>query len=444
MNEVTLANFRCFHRQQSARLAPLTLVVGDNSTGKTSFLALIRALWDVAFLERAPDFKGAPYDLGSFDEIVHNESGNRASSFEASFRLDRPTGLLHPSERRRIATPVTFRISFGQSGSAPAPIRRRLQTLEHWIEYAVHRTDPPSFRFGNGTAEWAAPIDGFPVFVHDSEGVDLTPLHFLLSLFRHSDISTQPAPDSDDWSALQKLAYALRVSSGTVFASAPVRSQPRRSYDPARPARDSEGQYVPMYLAHLCRSDKAKWRKLKASIERFGRSAGLFEEIQVRELGRGHGDPFQIRVRRYGTSAGPKSFHNLVDLGYGVSQVLPIVTEVLRPTAAQMFLLQQPEVHLHPSAQAALGTFFCEIAAKGRQLIVETHSDHLIDRVRMDVRDRTTKLRADDVSLLFFERGDSDVRIHSLRFDDEGNVVGAPDGYRRFFMEETHRSVGLG
>ena len=52
-----------------------------------------------------------------------------------------------------------------------------------------------------------------------------------------------------------------------------------------------------------------------------------------------------------------------------------------------MFLLQQPEVHLHPQAQAALGTLFCQVAAGGRQLIIETHSDYIIDRVRMDVRD---------------------------------------------------------
>ena len=106
-----------------------------------------------------------------------------------------------------------------------------------------------------------------------------------------------------------------------------------------------------------------------------------------------------------------------------------------------MFLLQQPEVHLHPSAQAALGSLFCQVAGPERQLIVETHSDHLLDRVRMDVRDGTTRLQPDDVSILFFERGDLDVHIHSLRFDTEGNVLDAPPSYRQFFMEETRRSL---
>lgn len=112
-----------------------------------------------------------------------------------------------------------------------------------------------------------------------------------------------------------------------------------------------------------------------------------------------------------------------------------------------MFLLQQPEVHLHPSAQAALGSLFCDIAASRRQVIVETHSDHLIDRVRMDMRDRKTKLKPEDVSILYFERDNLSVTIHSMGWDENGNVIAKRDvvavGYRRFFRTERRRSIGL-
>ena len=85
MDEITLKNFRCFREEQTARLAPLTLLVGENSTGKTSFMAMIRALWDVAYRLTDPDFKEEPYDLGSFDEIAHHRGGRggRAETFEA-------------------------------------------------------------------------------------------------------------------------------------------------------------------------------------------------------------------------------------------------------------------------------------------------------------------------------------------------------------------------
>ena len=75
--------------------------------------------------------------------------------------------------------------------------------------------------------------------------------------------------------------------------------------------------------------------------------------------------------------------------------------------------------------------------------MVETHSDYIIDRVRMDVRDRTTGLKPEDVSILYFEPRDLDVKIHSIRLDEMGNVLDAPPAYRKFFMEEIRRSIGL-
>ena len=140
-----------------------------------------------------------------------------------------------------------------------------------------------------------------------------------------------------------------------------------------------------------------------------------------------------------GPAKGPR--RNLIDVGYGVSQVLPVVTELLRQDAPPMFLLQQPEVHLHPSAQAALGSLFCRIAHWDRQIVIETHSDHLLDRVRMDVRDGAGALKPSDVSILYFERQGLSVRIHSLGIDEEGNILNAPPGYRRFFMDEVRRSL---
>jgi predicted ATPase len=83
------------------------------------------------------------------------------------------------------------------------------------------------------------------------------------------------------------------------------------------------------------------------------------------------------------------------------------------------------------------------VASGGRQLVVETHSDYIIDRVRMDVRDQTTGLKPEDVSVLYFEQGDLNVKIHSIRIDQAGNVLGAPRSYGDFFMDEVSRSIGL-
>ena len=121
MSKITLKNYRCFHEEQTGRLAPLTLLVGENSTGKTSFMAMIRAVWDVFYGFRIPDFKEEPYDLGSFDEIAHHRGakGGRADTFSAELEDEK-------SHR--------YEIVFGKKGTIPIPVRRRIADGDTWIE----------------------------------------------------------------------------------------------------------------------------------------------------------------------------------------------------------------------------------------------------------------------------------------------------------------------
>lgn len=458
MDQIILSNFRCFQGLQKARLAPLTLLVGENSTGKTSFLALIRALWDIGYRQQAPDFKEEPYDLGSFEEIAHHRGarGGRADTFLAGF-----SSKIESTPDTQATDTYLFNVIFSRQRSGAAPTEIRIDRIRPdrksvWIK--VYFTDHGTIEVDVGTSggQWRQTVPGF---FADFESLDPSPFWLFLHVF--SPIMLQRAETGSKWTSikgstepsdedLKEIGAFLHFVRGNftttlktpVYASAPVRSKLRRTYDPARPVRDPEGDYIPMYVADMSFRNVDDWNALRDALEAFGRISGLFDEISVRPLGKKESEPFQIQVRKFGRkSKGPA--RNLIDVGYGVSQVLPVITELLRKDATPLFLLQQPEVHLHPTAQAALGTLFCMVAGPTRQLIIETHSDNLLDRVRMEVRDRTTRLKPEDVSILFFERGDLDVRIHSLRIDEEGNILNAPPSYRRFFMEETNRSIGL-
>ena len=442
MDRVTLKNFRCFREEQTARLAPLTLLVGENSTGKTSFLALLKALWEIAYNLRIPDFKEAPYDLGSFEEIVHRRGG-RADSFEAGFSV-RSNGNANGQTER-------YEFTFEKSGTAPVPVRRYRISRDDWIEERYRAGHPFLIQAGTRNGSWQGELPVEMATTLQSYGDRMWPPFMAARLlsrdmaededFHIEPLNGSPNLTKGDAEGLRRISMAKhQYGKKGAFASAPVRSKPKRTYDPSRPTPDPEGDYVPMYLANLFSQDSKKWESLKGLLEQYGKAAGLFDEISIRRLGRRDSEPFQIQVRKFsGRMKGP--YHNLTDVGYGVSQVLPILTELLRDDVSPMFLLQQPEVHLHPSAQAALGSLFCQMAGPERQLVVETHSDHLMDRVRMDVRDGVAGLEPSDVSILFFERKRLDVIIHSLGVDEEGNIVGAPDGYRNFFMEEVARSL---
>lgn len=462
MRSITLRNYRCFGDEpQTARLAPLTLLVGENSSGKTSLMAMIRALWDVVYDDLVPDFKQEPYDLGSFEEIAHHRGsrGSRAQDFEARFQYDGPKG------RNGRAEPINVTVKFEAQWSAPVPVNRRFDHGGFWIDQDLHHSQLGNFTFGSPDGSWEyrdprTPRELLPRVAFDR----LPPVRNLLfSLdfkFRHREndsAKVTPTAGSKEFTIeeLDLFSKSLGIVSGrqfplargssTLFASAPVRSQPQRVYSYDLALVDPLGDYTPSYLAQLALREPDAWKTLQQRLEQFGRDAGLFDEVRVRHLGKTDADPFQIQVRKFSNRAkGP--FRNLVDVGYGISQVLPVVTEMLKDKGSSTLLLQQPEVHLHPSAQAAIGTLLCDIASISKQgarkqLIVETHSDFIIDRVRMAVADKDHPIKPEDVSIVYFERHGLDVQLHSIAVDSTGNVVGAPSSYRQFFLNELQRSV---
>jgi hypothetical protein len=235
----------------------------------------------------------------------------------------------------------------------------------------------------------------------------------------------------------RKFEAASTLMAQTVFASAPVRSEPQRTYNPSEVVADSEGSSVPLELAGAKTRSAEKWRKIRASLSEFGRAAGLFEDIDVRQLGKKDGDPFQIHVKVGGPMV------NLIDVGYGVSQALPIIYQVQNQNRYNAFFLQQPEVHLHPRAQAELGTLVGKIAnsKKRPHFVIETHSDYITNRICIDVRDK--KIDPKDVRILYFSREGRQVKISSIDIDERGQLVGAPQNFKAFFLEEQRRFLGL-
>ncbi len=444
--ELRLRDFRCFRERRTARLAPLTLIVGENSTGKTSFLAAVQAVWNAAHGSGAPDFHQDPFDLGAFPEIVHGRGGREsgASSFAIGFQESATDGRL-----------LEFEATFESRDAVPAPATTSWRSQAVSVECRRGNGEAPRIVFKSPSGSWHYPVpDDHRLFegpwitdifarIHRAASDD-DPQNLIGDLEPSSEGSGR-APSSEDLGAFSFLSglFTRFPAREPPFASAPIHPSPRRTYDPTKLSTDPWGADVPSRFASLEFQDKSKWMVLKGKLDEFGREAGLFDDFSVKQLTGIEGGPFQLQVRKFGKRGrkGPK--RNLMDVGFGISQVLPVLAALFRADGPPMFLLQQPELHLHPSAQAALGSLFCRTAELGRQLIIETHSEYIIDRVRMDVRDRRTALTPDDVSIVFFERSDLDVRIHSMRFDDQGNVLGAPDGYGQFFMDEVRRSVGL-
>ena len=232
----------------------------------------------------------------------------------------------------------------------------------------------------------------------------------------------------------------------SILSTSPIRSRPERTYDPMREFNDPEGSDVPMLLMRLEAAQKKEWETLKEQLVEFGKKSGLFQNIHIKKLGNSLSDPFQLKFKVRGPTT------NIIDVGYGVSQILPILVQVLYPSISQgsrrtyklpiYSLLQQPEVHLHPKAQAEFSSLLAKLANQGNQtFIVETHSDNMIDRARIDIM--KGNISPENVSLIYFEPKGNIVKVHNIGFDEMGNLIGVPTHYRNFFLKESKRLMGF-
>ena len=433
METMILEDFRCFAGRHDVPMRPLTLLVGENSTGKTSFLAAVRAAHDLRSL-RLPDFNEDPFRLGSYDQIANFRGGSagRAKSFAVGQQYMAPP----PSNRRRPrATREGLRIEahFRSTKSQPTVSSLVISSEEHRLQLDLTDKEPHLVFAKSGEDILDRQLEEIPVSIRA-----VSDAGFVLRLVLHSaqeEAASILGPhdrERFDW-MIESVAFS--IESGA-YAFAPIRTSPRRTYDPTTEVRDPEGSHIPMMLQRLLSNGGGQ--DFSERLTEFGEASGLYSSLRVRNLGRTGSDPFQVEVKQ---PVGGRA-RNLVDVGYGVSQAIPIIADCVSADQGSTLLIQQPEVHLHPRAQAAMGSFFGQLAASERnRLVVETHSDYLLDRVRIDVQEE--KIKCDDVMILYFDQDRHGVNIHPIELDSAGNLVGVPDGYRDFFLDEQRRFLGI-
>ena len=115
------------------------------------------------------------------------------------------------------------------------------------------------------------------------------------------------------------------------------------------------------------------------------------------------------------------------NVGFGLSYVLPVVVAFLAAQKEDIVVIENPEAHLHPAGQTKVAELAARAVAGGAQVILETHSDHVLDGVRLAVRDKT--LRPDQVVLNYFERDGVGVRITTPVVDRDGRLDRWPPGF---------------
>jgi hypothetical protein len=219
---------------------------------------------------------------------------------------------------------------------------------------------------------------------------------------------------------------------------APIRTKPKRTYDGYGSSFSPEGEHTPYLLRKKLSTGSTRAEPFRVALEEFGKESGLFTSVDIHKFGPDAASPFELLVR-----LSPSCPLRINSVGYGVSQVLPLVVEMLSRGKNSWFAIQQPEVHLHPRAQAALGDLVFQLAENEQKyFFIETHSDFTIDRFRMNYK-RTSSHKT-SAQVLYFERSANGNTIHVLPLKDNGEYPeNQPETFRNFFLKEQMDLLGL-
>lgn len=435
ITSLSFQRFKSWRDTGAIRLAPLTAFFGSNSSGKTSILQMLLLLKQTA---ESPDRaqvlnlgdERSLVDLGTFQDVLfrHDLAGSLPVSM--AWNLPRTLEIADPAQKSGIlfkddkiefstdiewqangepglGRPVVTEMSYGFSGEMFGMTQVSGKNLEYDLK--------SHFKFIRSPGRpWKLPPPakcyGFP---------DQVRAYFQNAGFL-SDFELQ----------FEELFARL-------FYLGPLREYPKRQYpwagaQPADMGRRGE-RVVDALLASrefgvkISRGRGKKRQTVEERVAEWLKDLGLIDSFQVRPITKG-GRLFQVWVRR-----DPKAAEVLItDVGFGVSQILPVITLCYYAPEGSTLLLEQPEIHLHPKVQAGLADVLVDaMKTRGIQIILESHSEHLLRRLQRRVAEEEIAPEEAAIYFCYTDKGES--RLTHLDLDLFGNIKNWP---KDFFGDE--------
>ena len=156
---------------------------------------------------------------------------------------------------------------------------------------------------------------------------------------------------------------------------------------------------------------------------------GLIEEFRVSPISKQRQD-YEVKVR----TKGSEDWVDLPDVGFGISQVLPVLVQCFYAPEGSIILMEQPEIHLHPSAQSALADVMIDVINsrengndRNIQLVIETHSEHFLRRLQRRIAEDA--ISQEEVSVYFANNSKTPATLEPLQIDIFGNIKNWPENF---------------
>ena len=449
MKYLFLDNFRGFS-DTVVPISDVNFLVGENSTGKTSLLALTRLLAMRQFwLEGAFHFgearvgmfkdlvsiasKDRTYFSIGYADIVPGDKGNQdVSEFAFVATFVEQDGLPSIRDMTYLQNGARFRFHFDSQG---------VGVKSHGLTELIDEYANVKNQFETWRTEHKEAGDGYKSL---SPPLPVKPPLWLLPSFIRGFLEGQKGSDVSVEVVVSRMARfppVLPFGSEIIWL-APIRTRPLRTYDGYRLEFSPEGEHTPYLVKKLLSSRTEKDRRAAASfasfLEDFGQESGLFRTIRPCDYDRKTDtSPFELDI-----VLGAKAL-SIDSVGYGVSQALPVVVEAFARPKDSWFAIQQPEIHLHPKAQVALGALFYKLnKLENKRFFIETHSDFTIDGFRLCYKGE--KNSTPTAQILFFERVKGGNILRTVEILPNGEISpDQPKKYREFFVKQQMSLLGI-
>lgn len=435
LTSLHIKNFKAWKDTGSIRLAPLTVIFGANSAGKSSLGHLLLALKQTALSadRKRPLHLGddtALIDLGTFSECLHNHDLHNALEFELGWKTPgKELEARDPLSKKKFAGDE---LKLSVTISADAKDQPRVDKLAYQLL---------SNNIGQLTVKYNRDDKGkLAIESNEYKFVRNTgrswPLDEPDKFYRISDQSRARFQNAE---FLSDFALNTEAALNSIYYLGPLREYPKRIYSWSGETPESVGQKGEFSVAAILAAsaqDRMLNRGLKMRLTRFDafiaqwlKDLGIIESFVVRAVAEGRKE-YEVLVKTHAKASEVK----ITDVGIGVSQVLPALVQAFYCPPHSTIWMEQPEIHLHPQVQAELADVFIS-ATQARengkerhvQVIVESHSEHFLNRLQLRVAEGTVS--PEDVAVYFCRRKGSVTELEPLRLNIFGEIENWPENF---------------
>jgi predicted ATPase len=435
LTTLRIKNFKAWKDTGEIRLAPLTVIFGANSSGKSSLGHLLLALKQTTLSadRKRPLHLGddnALIDLGTFDECLHNHDLHNALEFELGWKTrGKELQARDPlSDKKFSGDELRLSVIL----SADAKKQPRVDKLNYQLlrnnknELAVDYRRDEKGRLDIASREYK--------FVRNTGRS--WPLDEPDKFYRISDQSRARFQNAE---FLSDFALSTEAALNSVYYLGPLREHPRRIYSWSGETPESVGQKGEFAVAailaasaqdrRLNRGPKKSLTRFDAFIAQWLKDLGIIASFEVRRIAAARKE-YEVLVKTHANASEVK----ITDVGLGVSQVLPALVQSFYCPPNSTIWMEQPEIHLHPQVQAELADVFISATQAGEngkkrhvQLIVESHSEHFLNRLQLRVAQGA--VAPDDVAIYFCRRAGSATELEPLRLNTFGEIENWPENF---------------